>query len=298
MSVELGESGYGKGDIRVLCVSKVPAGEDVAEAVIRVLVKGGIEESYLLGDNARVVTTDAQRNLVLATLRAEGVSVVEDAAVASAEAMRRQYGYLPEVSVEVSVTSWRPISNADGVSGPAFCAEGVEHHRARASASAAGGTSLVSGWQCSRLALTRGSRFVGFMIDQHTPNGPQEDRAIAGKLDVEWVVAGSEADHMRVRTAVRSTLLDVFDRFRSESVQHLLTVMCRHVLDRVPEVLKTSLRLESTALTEVVGKPPGPGMPGAAGQLLYVMSESPRAETWVSLHRAGPGGGSDGEVAA
>lgn len=275
---ELGATAYGKRDIRLLCVTGDPAGltgEEVTEAGVRVVVRDGPAESYLAGDNRRLVTTDTMRTVVTDTLATVGVEATEDAALAIAAALRHHYPFLPEVEVEVTATRWRPVSAADGNgrpgSGTAFARHGWSLDRAVASCTSAR-TSLVSGWTGPPLLLTRGSRFTGFIQDERTPNQPAEDRAIAGQLDLEWAAGPGPADHAAARKAIRSVALAAFQRDRSESVQHLLTMMCQQVLDSVRQARTISARLDSIPLTR-------------RGPRAYVIGDQPQPQTWVSMHR-------------
>ena len=308
ITVELGVTAYGKRGIRLLCVSAGPAGEEVTEVSVLVLACGGAAESYLDGDNRRVVTTDAQRAVVIATLGSHGIRVVEDAAIAVAGTLRRHYPFLPEVQVELVATRWWPIpAAADGHGADAqqhgaqqhgsqrhgsqrhgFQRHGFHHcggQRDRATAIATdAGTTLASGWAGPPLLLTRGSRFVGFVADERTPNSPAEDRAIAGDLDVEWEVEAATTDHVAVRSAVRVAALDAFQAGRSESVQHLLTTVGRRVLAAVPLVRTVTIRMDSTPLT---GLPSAEPVIDGPVTRAYVIGELPRAQTRVTLHRPG-----------
>jgi urate oxidase len=279
MTAELGTAVYGKDGIRLLCVS----GHEVAEATVRVLVSGGPEESYLAGDNSRVVTTDTMGGVATATLARTGIATAEDAALAVTAAIRGHYPFLPRVEAEVSVVRWERLSDSSGHHqgpGPGFARPGWPCDRAAATSST-DGTTLVSGWTGPPLLLTRGSRFTGFVQDERTPNQPAQDRAIAGDLDLRWSVAGladHSADHSAVRAAVCAAALGAFEVCRSESVQHMLTLMARRVLEENPLVRSVEARMDGIPLS-LVG--------GADGVCrAYVVGAQPRPHTQVALRRA------------
>lgn len=284
MSGTLTASAYGKHGIHLLCVSPVQSGNAVAELEVSVVVRAGAEESFLLGDNRRVVTTDALRNLVTAEVGVTGAGVVEDAAGVVARAMGHRYPFLSEVEVEATTTAWRPLGDPDG--SRAFCRRPAESDRARVTTTA-GAARMVSGWCGPALLMTGGSRFVGFVTDELTPNQPQEDRAIAGDLFAEWelATANPEPDHAGIRALIRSTLLTGFGQLRSESVQHLLTMMCTRLLAAVPDLRWACLRMESTTLV------PAQVSPAAGSETLaepprrsvYLLGGRPRATTSVSM---------------
>jgi urate oxidase len=270
MSAELRTAVYGKDGIRLLCVS----GDEVAEATVRVLVSGGPQESYLAGDNSRVVTTDTMRDVAAATLARTGIATAEDAALAVTGTIRGHYPFLPRIEAEVSVLRWEVVSGT----GPGFARAGWPCDRAAATASAEGIT-LISGWT-GPLLLTRGSRFTGFVEDERTPTKPAQDRAIAGDVDLRWSVAwpaDDAAGHCALRAAVCAAALQAFEGCRSESVQHLLTLMAQRVLEENPRVRSVEVRMDGIPLSLAGGE--------GGGRRTYVIGAQPRPHTMVALGR-------------
>ena len=74
-------------------------------------------------------------------------------------------------------------------------------------------------------------------------------------------------------------LLVAFGEGRSESVQHLLTLMATAALVGQPLMKEISLRLESTGLAPVPTA--GAGLPG-----LFTVTTSPTAVTEVTVHQS------------
>ena len=158
------------------------------------------------------------------------------------------YPYFPEIKVEMVRHSWQRV-------GPSY----VRGQRStdRASATAHGDViETRSGLDDLEVLVTGGSRFTGFAVDEYTTNQPMPDRPLAGRLDARWsLVSGARPDWPEVRDGVRTALLVAFGEGRSESVQHLLTLMATSALAQQPLMTEISLRLESTGLAPV--PPPG-----------------------------------------
>jgi urate oxidase len=140
----------------------------------------------------------------------------------------------------------------------------------------------LSGLDDLEVLVTSGSRFSGFAVDEYTTNQPVPDRPLAGRLDARWsLVSGARPDWLEVRDGVRTALLVAFGEGRSESVQHLLTLMASAALVKQPLMTEISLHLEITSLT------PAPTA-GAGRASLFTATNSPTPVTEVTVHRSAP----------
>lgn len=269
MTAVLDTAVYGKAGIRLLVVS----GDDVTEATVRVMVNGGPAESYTDGDNGRVVTTDTLREVATAALAEAGARTPEGAALAVAGTIRGHYPFLPEIETEVAAVRWERLPGP----GHGFSRPGRPLDRAVVT-STAGGMALTSGWAGPPVLLTRGSRFTGFVRDERTPNLPADDRAIAGDLELLWSADEGAPDHDVIRAAVCSAALAAFEGCRSQSVQHLLTLMAQRVLDESGRLRSVEIRMDGIPLSLVGG--------GNQARRVYAVGAQPRPHTRVTLSRA------------
>lgn len=270
MTAVLDTAVYGKAGIRLLVVS----GDEVTEATVRVMVNGGPAESYTVGDNGRVVTTDTLLEVANQALAEAGVRTPEGAALAVATMVHGYYPFLPEVETEVAAVRWHCLPGpGHGFSRPARPLD----RAAVSSTAGSGAVALTSGWAGPPVLLTRGSRFTGFIADERTPNRPAEDRAIAGDLELLWSASDSAADYSAVRAAVCSAALTAFETCQSESVQHLLTLMAQRVLEETPGLRSVEIRMDGIPLSLVSGRD--------HARRVYVVGAQPRPHTRVSLSR-------------
>ena len=271
MATQLGARSYGKQQARVIAFAETAGTDEVADLTISTMVSGGIDECYEAGDNRRVITSDAQRNRALSVLGRNYPAPIEELAVAMVCDLRQAYPYFPEIKVEVLGHSWQRV-------GPSYvrCPRSTD----RASATANGDViETRSGLDDLEVLVKGGSRFTGFAVDEYTTNQPVPDRPLAGRLDARWsLVSGARPSWPEVRDGVRATLLVAFGEGRSESVQHLLTLMATAVLARQPLMTEISLHLESTGLVRVPIS--APGHPS-----LFTVTTSPTAVTEVTVHQ-------------
>ena len=271
LATQLGARSYGKQQVRVIAFAEGTGTDEVADLTISIMVSGGIEECYEAGDNRRVITSDAQRNRALSVLERSYPAPIEELAVAVVNELRQAYSYFPEIKVEVLRHSWQLV-------GPSY----VRGQRSadRASATAHGDViETRSGLDDLEVLITRGSRFTGFAVDEFTTNQPMSDRPLAGRLDARWsLVSGAHPSWPEVRDGVRTALLVAFGEGRSESVQHLLTLMATAALVQQPLMSEISLHLETTGLVPVP-------IAGAGALSLFTVTTSPTAFTEVTVHQ-------------
>jgi urate oxidase len=271
-SGHLGNRGYGKQGVRTLSFRTGPLDGEISDFTVATMLRGGIDECYLSGDNHRTVTSDAQRNVALAAM-VRGGSTAEDVALAVASDLGRNYPHFPEVMVEVVRYPWES-------SGGGFVRAGSPPHRATVVGNKTS-IQVVSGFDGLDVLLTGGSRFVGFLVDSFTSNQPAFDRPLAGSLSAEWSThSGVKTDWRELRSSIQTGLLKSLGEVRSESVQHLLATMGSLLLEREPRLETIALRLENVTLT-------AHATDTASETHLYCVTPTPTAVTEVTLARKG-----------
>jgi urate oxidase len=232
--MELGFARYGKAEIRLLRVTREAGRERLADLTVWVALDGDFDAAYRLGDNARILPTDSQKNAVWA-LANEGVGEIEGFALRLA---RHFAASLEGVGARVAVEErpWEPIQ-----SGPDAFRQAGEVRRAVAVSQ--GGEWVLSGMVGMELLKTSGSAFRGFMRDRYTTLEETSDRILATSVDARWLHASTAVDWATSREAVRHLLLQTFAHHRSRSLQHTLFAMGQAVLEARPEVVEVRLSM-------------------------------------------------------
>jgi len=69
MTVVLTHNSYGKSNVRLTKVTRLPDRHELAQWSIDVLLEGDFAESYIAGDNRNVVATDTMKNTIYVLAR-------------------------------------------------------------------------------------------------------------------------------------------------------------------------------------------------------------------------------------
>lgn len=256
--MRLASQRYGKERVRVLRVARGSDGvHAVHEIEAGVSLEGeGFADTYLIGDNAKVVPTDTVKNTVQALAARERLDVVapERFALALGRHFLARYAQVERVRVHLAVRPWNryvPAAGAgkdgdDGghphtflgrVSGAPFTR--VELHR--------GGqddvprvTTVESGVRDLLILKSTASAFAGFSKCEFTTLPETGDRILATKLEATWTFAAPRddddekaTDFPAVNAAIPRALLDTFAQEFSPSLQHTLYRMAEAALAAV-----------------------------------------------------------------
>jgi urate oxidase len=239
---ELGWAQYGKAEVRLLHVDRpARAGEPhhISDLNVSVTLAGDFSGSYLTGDNASVLTTDAQKNAVYAFARRFGVASAEGFACRLA---RHFAGLAPvhRARVRIERYGWRRVEAA-GSDGNAF--EQQAGIRVASAHVGAAGTEMVAGVDGLVLLKTSGSEFQGFLADPYTTLEPTRDRILATAVRAHWRIAGEDVDWDGCYAEARTALVSAFAATYSRSLQQTLYAMGEAVLASRPEICEVRLSL-------------------------------------------------------
>ncbi len=106
--VVLGRAQYGKAEVRLLHVDRDGPRHRITDLNVSITLAGDLAETYLTGDNAKVLTTDTQKNTVYAFARQFGVTPVEEFGLRLA----RHFAGVPSVGraqVRIEQYGWQRI---------------------------------------------------------------------------------------------------------------------------------------------------------------------------------------------
>jgi urate oxidase/2-oxo-4-hydroxy-4-carboxy-5-ureidoimidazoline decarboxylase len=239
---------YGKLSVPVHLVR----GERLLAADVSMEVLGqGFLPAYTEGDNTSVVATDTMKNVILRRAHEYGGETLEGLLYDLGRGFLASYPEMEGLRLWADAQPWarergRLFRRVDG-----------DH--AVASLELAQGGELVAheaGWVGLRLLKTTGSAFTRFPRDADTTLPERSDRPLFIHLDVRWRY-GDPSDAVRdghVPAAdVLALVLDTFDGFVSESIQHLVHEMGRRALDAFPALSQISFRGENHTYDPVPG---------------------------------------------
>jgi urate oxidase len=236
----LGPAQYGKAEVRLLRVDRHGERHEITDLNVSVTLAGDLPETYLTGDNAKVLTTDAQKNTVYAFARRFGVAAIEEFGLRLA----RHFAGVPAVDtarVRIEQYGWRRIDAAGTPHPHSF--ERLAGTRVASVHVSAGGAEIVAGVDDLVLLKSSGSEFRGFLQDPYTTLEPAEDRILATAVRGHWRIAGTAADWDACFDGARAALVEAFATTYSRSLQQSLYAMGGAVLAARPEICEVRLSL-------------------------------------------------------
>ena len=257
VAVVLGPTRYGKAEVRVVHVAKSGPEHALKDLNVSIALSGDQAATHLTGDNAKVLTTDAQKNAVYALAKVHGIGAIEDFALLLARHFLTTCPYISHARVAVDEYAWERISGAE--SRHSFVRGGRETRTALVHADADGARSVVSGLKDLVALNSTGSEFHGFFKDGYTTLPETRDRVLATAIDARWRHLGGtvtrdgsvpqdgavtqdgvgDRDWDKSYTEARGALLTAFADTHSLSLQQTLYAMGERLLardDRIAEV--------------------------------------------------------------
>jgi urate oxidase len=213
---------------------------EITDLNVTVTLAGDMAATYLTGDNAGVLTTDAQKNTVYALAR-DGVRPVEEFALRLA----RHFTAIPAVDraqVRIEEYGWQRI-DAGGAPHPHSFERLAGTRIASACAHGDGRAEVVAGVDDLILLKSTGSEFHGFLRDPYTTLEPTDDRILATAVAAGWRMAAAEGDWGECFRGARTALAEAFAVTHSLSLQQTLYAMGQAVLAARPEVCEVRLAL-------------------------------------------------------
>jgi urate oxidase len=233
VDIVLGPTRYGKAEVRVVHVAKSGGTHTIRDLNVSIALSGDQQDTHLTGDNAKVLTTDAQKNAVFALAKRHGVGAPETFASLLARHFLATCPYIDRARVAVEEYPWGRIPDVS--SRHSFVRTGGETRTALVHHDADGTHSVVSGLKDLVVLNSTGSEFHGFYKDEYTTLRETRDRILATAVNAQWrhTDLGDERgadDWDKAYEQARGALLAAFADTYSRSLQQTLYAMGRRLL--------------------------------------------------------------------
>ena len=241
MAITLGPNQYGKAEVRVVAVDRSSPRHALVDLNVSSSLRGDFTAAHTTGDNAHVLTTDAQKNTVFAFAR-DGVGSPEAFALRLARHFAGSYPWITGARVGVESYGWERITVGGAEHDHAFRKAGAEVRTAVVTVDGddahvlAGLTDLV-------VLKTTGSEFWGFPRDRYTTLAETHDRILATAVTARWRYTGDALPFDDLFADVRNTLLETFATTHSLALQQSLYAMGEAVLERFPDVAEIRMSM-------------------------------------------------------
>jgi urate oxidase len=241
MAIVLGPNQYGKAEVRVVAVDRSSPRHTLVDLNVSSSLRGDFAAAHTAGDNAHVLTTDAQKNTVFAFAR-DGVGTPEEFGLRLARHFAGSYDWITGARVAVESYGWDRIPVGGQPHDHAFSRSGGEVRTAVVTVDG-GDAHVLAGLTGLVVLKTTGSEFWGFPRDRYTTLAETRDRILATAVTARWRYTGTELDFDATYAAVRTALLETFAATHSLALQQSLYAMGEAVLDRRPEVAEIRLSM-------------------------------------------------------
>src|SRR4051794_32044333 len=109
MAIRLGRNQYGKAEVRVVAVDRSAPRHNLVDLNVSSSLRGDFAAAHTAGDNAHVLTTDAQKNTVFAFAR-DGVGQPEEFGLRLARHFTADHPWITGARVAVESYGWERIS--------------------------------------------------------------------------------------------------------------------------------------------------------------------------------------------
>lgn len=256
---ELISSSYGKGNVKFLKVKKDkkdPQVQDVLEANVEVLLRGGFDESYTKADNASIVPTDTVKNTILVEAKTTDVWPIERFAAHLAKHFTTKYSHVAGVEITIVQARWTKFEVNGKLHAHSFRHEGPETKRTYLNYEKKSGELILrSSIKDLKVLKSTGSMFYGFHQCDYTILQPTTDRILSTDVDATWEfdmkkIGNGDLDSIMKAAdtglfdtsyqAARTTTLNRFALENSASVQATMYNMSDEILKKVPEIKTVS----------------------------------------------------------
>ncbi|TFV62577.1 UNVERIFIED_ORG: urate oxidase [Bacillus sp. AZ43] len=241
MAIVLGPNQYGKAEVRVVAVDRGTPRHTFWDLNVSSSLRGDFAAAHTAGDNAHVLTTDAQKNTVFAFAR-DGIGTPEEFGLRLARHFAGSYDWISGARVAVESYGWERIAVGGAEHDHSFRKTGGEVRTAVVTVDGddahvlAGLTDLV-------VLKTTGSEFWGFPRDRYTTLAETDDRILATAVTARWRYTGTDLDFDACFAGVRTALLETFASTHSLALQQSLYAMGEAALERHPEVAEIRLSM-------------------------------------------------------
>jgi len=241
MAIVLGPNEYGKAEVRVVAVDRSTTRHTLVDLNVSSSLRGDFTAAHTAGDNAHVLTTDAQKNTVFAFAR-DGVGTPEQFAVRLARHFAGSYDWISGARVAVESYGWDRIAVGGRPHDHAFSRNGGEVRTAVVTV-AGDDVHVLAGLSDLVVLKTTGSEFWGFPRDRYTTLAETRDRILATAVTARWRYTGNDLDFDAAYDIVRTALLETFAATHSLALQQSLFAMGEAVLERCADVAEIRMSM-------------------------------------------------------
>ncbi|XP_064550823.1 uricase-like [Drosophila montana] len=300
--------GYGKDAVRLMYVNRSGSVHSIQEFELSTHLKLSSSKDYLQANNADIIDTDAQKNLVFILAKQHGIEGPEKFALLVARYFLSKYSHVEEVHMHMETYPWQRIRTTDDsklgenksclrtgdssqLHNHAFIFQSEAQHFCDVILTRQDSKPTVfTGIKGLRLLKTTKSSFVNFVDDEYRTLPDLPDRTLCTVVDSSWEYSDFETvDFSRTWQTVKDVVLKNFagdpkEGIASTSLQNTMYLSGQQVLDLVPQVSHISITMLNLHYAKFNTKPFQKLVPGENNEVLEPV-DKPFSTVYVQLSR-------------
>jgi urate oxidase len=247
MTIDILSDSWGKSDVRLIRLFRTdvhPSTYELRDLDVTTTLRGDTADVYRNGDNAKVLSTDAQKNTVYAFAKEQSFDHIETFAMRLAGHFVASQQPVSHATVAIEQRSWQRVIINGAPTPHSFLGGGTDRRYARGEVSPTGRITCA-GVRGLSLFNATGSEFRGFPRDTYTTGTDVADRILATELDAEWRYCDSDAtlDFTDIFDSVRRILIETFATVFSKSIQYSMYSMAVAVFNAQESVAEIRMRV-------------------------------------------------------
>ncbi len=242
MAITFGNNQYGKAEVRLVHITRDGDRHQIKDLNVSTALRGDFADAHLVGDNAKVVATDTQKNTVYAFAQQYGVGEIEEFALRLGRHFVDSFEWVTGAKVSIEEYGWDRIAVDGAEHGHAFSRAGGGTRTTVATIDGAQAW-VVSGLTGLVVLKSTGSEFHGFPRDRYTSLAETTDRILATAVTARWRYASTDVDWAKSYADVRRILIESFAVKHSLALQQTLYYMGGQVLEAHPEVAEIRMSM-------------------------------------------------------
>lgn len=240
--MKLIQHNYGKAKVRVLKVFRAGKIHSLKELDVQVMLQGDFDASYTKSDNRLVVATDSIKNTVNVFAKQKLGAETETFGVALGEHFLKTYKHVSRVEVSLTEHCWNRISVGGKPHAHSFLEKSAAKPFAKIVCTGKGSV-VESGIEELFILKSTGSGFEDFLRNEFTTLPETSDRICATKLKATWTYTKKPKSYAKSNGKILDTMLAVFAKNFSPSVQVTLFQMGEAALKAAPEISKVHIAM-------------------------------------------------------
>ena len=240
MRIKLGANTYGKNAVNLSRIIRHEDYHEFRQVSVSVALTGDFDTAHTVGDNARILPTDTQKNTVYALAREHFTGTIEEFGLTLSQHFLSRNPQISLVRIEIVEHLWQRMAFDGAAHTHAFTGGGSEKRTTVVTRTATGAT-VASGLKGLMLLKTTKSAFTGFLKDEFTVLPEATDRILATECEASWEYTSAELDFESLYQQIRGSLLRTFAGHQSLSVQHTLYAIGEKILQENEVVKEISL---------------------------------------------------------